>query len=82
MNTLARSNVNTKPLFERLVCDEGLHYCCVYAFFVRHKQTSLICLRLGVGPRTVQRHKAMFREGGYKCQHEPRCMEVRGMLKK
>ncbi len=91
MNTFPWGNVNTlfraasmkeRTLFTRLVCEEGLHYCCVYAFFSRYKQTSMIAARLGVHRTTVKIHKALFREGVYKCRNSERCMEARGLLKK
>lgn len=73
-----------RSLFVRLVTNEGLHYCCVHAFFTQHEttRTSLISLRLGVHTRTVKRHRAMFRKGEYQCQSSERCMKAREILKR
>lgn len=40
----------------------GLGYCCEYAFFRLHGQTSYIAERLGVGVRAVRYHKAAAKQ--------------------
>jgi len=58
----------------KLICDD-LHYCCEWVFFRRFKRTQDLALRLGVSPRTIQRHKAAFHVGELRCEECARCMK-------
>lgn len=69
----------TRPTFDILVTspDRGLGYCCVWLFFARFKQTSLISHRLGVDRATVKRWKARWRTGEFRCEKCERCMVLK-----
>lgn len=64
---------NRSP-FEKLVCEEGLGYCCPHALFRVVKLTGAIALRLGVTDRTVRLWKAKFRDGKLICEQRENCL--------
>lgn len=61
-------------LFERLVCEDGLGYCCPYALFRVTKQTGAIALRLGMTTRAVRFWKAKFNSKELQCQQKATCL--------
>lgn len=69
------------PTLRTLVCSPtGLNYCCLWAFFRKHKRTTLVALRLGVSTRDVQYWRARFRAGEFKCEASSRCLKPRVLL--
>lgn len=69
------SNHNRSP-FERLVCEDGLGYCCPYALFRVTKDAAAIATRLGQGKRNVQLWKAKFKAKEIGCEKRPNCMII------
>lgn len=67
----------TRLTVEALICSEdGLGYCCQYAFFCMYQRTSQIADRLGVTPRAVRYHKMSFAQGDMTCQERKRCLKA------
>lgn len=77
MATQRNQYMNTLP---ELV--KAFHYCCLFSFFSRNESTILIATRLGISARTVRRHKAMFNQGRYQCEHNAQCVRDRLALKR
>lgn len=65
---------HNRSQFEKLVCEEGLGYCCPYALFRVVKATGAIATRLGMTDRTVRLWKARFKSGELTCQKEEKCL--------
>lgn len=67
----------TKPtLTETLICGEnGLSYCCLFAFFSLYRKTEQIAIRLGVTSRTIRLYKARFRDGEFVCCGKGDCLK-------
>lgn len=63
-----------RSLFERLVCEEGLGYCCPAALFRVTKRTGMIAARLGMTDRTVRLWKARFKAKEIGCEKQPNCL--------
>lgn len=57
---------------------EDLGYCCLWFFFLRYRQTSVIADRLGVSPSTIKAHRARLHAGLYSCANRPGCMKRLG----
>lgn len=70
----------TRPTIKDLITTEGLHYCCLWAFFKKFGSPSIIADRLGVHKRTVRRYRSQFLAGEYKCEGCDNCLKKRGML--
>lgn len=69
-----RTRSQPRTLFERLVCEEGLGYCCPYALFRVTRRTGAIAIRLGMSDRIVRIWKARFRNKELSCENKPTCM--------
>lgn len=67
-------SADKRSQFERLVCQDGLGYCCPYALFRVTKNAGAIALRLGLHKRTVQLWKARFRIKEIRCEKHENCM--------
>lgn len=65
-----------KCLTQHLI-EDGLGYCCPYAFFSLFRQTRVISARLGLGRTTVKEWKRRMKSGELQCQHCPNCMQPR-----
>lgn len=60
--------------FEKLVCEDGLGYCCPYALFRVTKETGKIATRLGMTTRTIRLWKAKFRSKEIVCEGRSNCL--------
>lgn len=65
---------HNRSQFEELTCQNGLGYCCPYAFLRVNKRTGMIAARLGLAARTIRWWKAKFRRGELVCEKQPDCM--------
>lgn len=65
---------HTRSQFERLVCEDGLGYCCPYALFRVTKDAEAIRLRLGISKRSAQQWKAKFKAKELSCEEQQNCM--------
>jgi len=66
--------------FRQLVC-EDLNYCCPYAFFCLYRKTGTITERLGLHVRTVQLHKAKWKQGEHRCENAANCLSKKIRLR-
>jgi len=64
---------------KKLICDQGLGYCCEWFFWTRFNRvlTGVIALRLGVTDRTIRRHRVTHERGDYECKYRENCMKHR-----
>jgi hypothetical protein len=78
-NTSALSTHNTrgKPGSVQDLIETGLGYCCEYVFWraYKHLPTDLIAARLGMAPRTINRHRQHFDEDLIHCAKCSNCMK-------
>ena len=74
---LSSNNTRVVPGSVRDLVETGLGYCCEYVFWRTYKNvtTDLIAARLGMAPRTVNRHRQHFDEGLIECANCPNCMK-------
>lgn len=71
---MANDTTKRVSLFETLVCEEGLGYCCPYALFRVTKATGQIATRLGLTTRTVRLWKARWRNKEIECEKRANCL--------
>lgn len=66
-----------RQTIKRLVT-EGLHYCCLWAFFKRNwRRTQVIADRLGCSTSAIRYAKASFKAGELKCENCKNCLKGR-----
>lgn len=72
---LSNHNRSQRSQFEKLVCEDGLGYCCPYALFRgATRDAAAIATRLGLHKRTVQRWKEKFKSKELICEKKANCM--------
>jgi len=67
-------NVDKKPLTMQLI-EDGLGYCCTWAFFSLYRDKQDISRRLGLHPDTVKLWKKKFNNGELYCLCKEKCLK-------
>jgi len=74
VNYMEIINMDKKPLTMQLI-EDGLGYCCTWAFFSLYRDKQDISRRLGIHPDTVKVWKKKYKEGNLCCAGKEKCLK-------